>query len=144
MSYKEVNSADAMELMQEQGYRYIDVRSEPEFRNGHPSGALNIPVMHREAFGMVPNPDFLGVVEANFERGDKLLLGCQSGARSARAAEILSAAGFTDVSNVCGGFGGAYTDIGEVIERGWLESGLPVDQGKPEGRSYSDLRGRQG
>ena len=144
MSYKEINSAEALELMREQGYRYIDVRSEPEFRNGHPSGALNIPIMHREPFGMVPNLDFLGVVEANFERGEKLLLGCQSGARSARAAGILSAAGFTDVSNVRGGFGGSHADSGEVIEKGWLESGLPVDQGEQAGRNYSDLEGGQG
>ena len=144
MSYKEVNSGEALELMREQRYRYIDVRSEPEFRHGHPSGALNIPIMHREAFGMVPNADFLGVIEGNFERGDKLLLGCQSGARSARAAEILSAAGFSDVSNVRGGFGGAHSDSGEVIEKGWLASGLPVDQGEQEGRNYADLQGGRG
>ena len=142
MSYKEVNSAQASELITA-GYTYIDVRSEPEFQNGHPSGALNIPIMHREPHGMVPNADFLVVMQANFNADHKLLVGCQSGGRSARAAEALVAASFSDVSNVLGGFGGARTESGELIEKGWLESGLPVDYGEQEGRNYSDLGGRR-
>ena len=141
VSYKDTNSQKAQELMQNQDYKYIDVRSEPEFLNGHPDGALNIPIMHREQFGMVPNTNFLVVMEANFERDDKLLIGCQSGGRSARAAELLIAAGFTDVANVNGGFGGARAENGELIEKGWLECGLPVAYGEQEGRNYSDLGG---
>ena len=144
MSYKEVNSAEALEADAGTGIPVHRRALRAGVPHRAPLGALNIPIMHREPFGMVPNPDFLGVVEGNFERGDKLLLGCQSGARSARAAEILSAAGFSDVSNVRGGFGGAHTDSGEVIERGWLESGLPVDRGEQEGRNYSDLQGGRG
>ena len=143
MSYKDVNSVKAHELMQSQGYKYIDVRSEPEFLNGHPEGALNIPILHREEFGMVPNTDFLVVMETNFDHGDKLLLGCQSGGRSGHAAEALIAAGFTDVANVQGGYGGARTENGELTEKGWLEHGLPVTYGEQEGRNYSDLGSRR-
>lgn len=142
MSFKEIRPEEAKRLMDESNYAYVDVRSEPEFLNGHPSGAVNIPVMFRQAMGMVPNPDFVTVVEANFDRQSPILLGCQMGSRSGRAAEALVAAGFSDVSNVLGGFGGARDEQGQVVEKGWMELGLPVDYGEQEGRSYGELAGR--
>ena len=142
MSYKEIDPEEAKRLVDESSYVYVDVRSEPEFLNGHPSGAVNIPVMFREAMGMVPNPEFLTVVQANFGRDDPILLGCQMGSRSGRAAEILVAAGFTDVTNVLGGFGGTRDEQGRVVQKGWMELGLPVDYGEQEGRSYGDIAGR--
>ena len=141
MSFKEVTPEEASRLMSESGHAYVDVRSQPEFLNGHPSGALNVPVMFREAMGMVPNPDFLTVMQANFDRQSPLLIGCQSGGRSGRAAEALVAVGFTDVSNVVGGYGGAQGEPGQPIIKGWLELGLSVDYGGPEGRSYAALAG---
>ena len=141
MSFKEVTPEEASRLMSQSGYTYVDVRSQPEFLNGHPSGALNVPVMFREANGMVPNPDFLTVMQANFDRQSPLLVGCQSGGRSGRAAEALVAVGFTDVSNVVGGYGGARDEPSQLIEKGWLELGLSVDYGEPEGRSYAALSG---
>ena len=143
VSFKEITPTEAKRLMDESGYKYVDVRSQPEFLNGHPSGALNIPIMFREAMGMVPNPDFLTVMLGTFDLQDPLLLGCQMGSRSGRAAEALVAAGFTDVANVVGGFGGARDEQGGVIEKGWLELGLPVDYGEQEGRNYAALAGRQ-
>jgi hypothetical protein len=29
-----------------------------------------------------------------------------------------------------------------VVEKGWMELGLPVDYGEQEGRSYGELAGR--
>jgi len=140
MSYKEVIPAEAQQLLQSgEGYTYVDVRSIPEYENGHPAGAVNIPFLHRQASGMAPNPDFLKVVESCFARGARLLLGCQSGARSARAAEALIAAGFTQVANVRGGFGGVRDQLGRVVEKGWFELGLPVEYGSAEGKGYSSL-----
>jgi len=146
MSYRDIASQEAHDLLEsDAGYRYIDVRSTGEFTNGHPAGAVNIPIAHREELGMVPNPDFLKVVDINFERDDKLIVGCQSGGRSMRAAEALIAAGFTDVANVRGGFGGARNEGGEVLEKGWFELGLPVEYGESEGRTYAARGGsRQG
>ena len=142
MSYRDISSGEAHDLMEsDQRYTYVDVRSVPEFANGHPAGAINIPIMHREEMGMVPNPDFLRVLEVHFERDAGLVIGCQSGGRSARAAEALISAGFTDVANVRGGFGGARDEMGEVLEKGWFELGLPVDYGDPEGRDYVSLAG---
>lgn len=144
LSYKNVTNQEAHDLLQaEDGYTYVDVRSIAEFANGHPAGSLNVPVFHREPVGMVPNPDFVTVMEAHFPRDTKLLIGCQSGQRSLRAAEALIAAGFQDVSNVKGGYGGVKDPSGQPVEPGWFEQGLPTDYGEPEGRSYAALAGRR-
>lgn len=140
MSFADHSPAQAQELLASgEGYIYLDVRSTPEFDQGHPAGAYNVPIFHRQPAGMSPNPDFLRVVEANFPPETKLLVGCQSGQRSLRAAEALVAAGFTCVANVRGGFGGARDQFGRVVEKGWLESGLPVEQGSPADRGYAAL-----
>jgi hypothetical protein len=93
--------------------------------------------------GMVPNSDFVIVMEAHFPRDTKLLLGCQSGKRSLTAAEALVAAGFKDVTNVKGGYGGVKDPTGQSIEPGWFDQGLPTDYGEPEQRSYAALAGRR-
>lgn len=140
MSYANTTPAEAQALLQEdEGYLYIDVRSVPEFDNGHPSGAYNIPVMHRQPTGMTPNPDFLMVMQAHFTPDTKLLIGCQSGARSLRAAEALAGVGFSNITNVQGGFGGARDGAGQVVQPGWADSGLPVSVEAEEGRSYAEL-----
>lgn len=144
VSYANVTNAEAHQLLQsEQGYVYVDVRSVPEFSNGHPAGAVNVPVFHKEAMGMVPNPDFLTVMEAHYEHDTKLLIGCQSGRRSLQAAEALVASGFTDVTNVKGGYGGVKDATGQSVEAGWFEQGLPTDYGEPDERSYAALAGQR-
>lgn len=140
MSFSEYSPSEALELLQgNTGYVYVDVRSIPEYEQGHPASAFNIPLFHRQTTGMAPNPDFLRVMENAFPPETKLLLGCQSGQRSARAAEALVAAGYTCVANVRGGFGGVRDQFGRVVEKGWLELGLPVEQGSPEGQGYTSL-----
>lgn len=144
LSYKNATNKEAFDLMESgEGYVYIDVRSVPEFQNGHPAGASNVPIFHREPMGMVPNSDFVIVMEAHFPRDTKLLLGCQSGKRSLTAAEALVAAGFKDVTNVKGGYGGVKDPTGQSIEPGWFDQGLPTDYGEPEQRSYAALAGRR-
>ena len=65
---------------------YIDVRTEREFANGHPAGAVNIPVAFPDpARGMMANPDFVSVVEKNFSKDKKIIVGCQAGPRSTAA-----------------------------------------------------------
>ena len=127
---------------QAEGYTYIDVRSTQEFALGHPAGAVNVPLLHKDpATGqMTPNEEFLAVVRANFPPDAKLLVGCQVGGRSAKASQALEAAGYTDVSNVLGGFGGARDpNTGEVRAEGWAPAGLPVET-TASGRTYDDLR----
>jgi len=120
---------------------YLDVRTDGEFEAGHPAGARNVPVFFFDQArgGAVPNPDFVAVVERNFPRDTPLVVGCQAGMRSQRACEMLVAAGYTDVANVAGGFGGARDASGRIVAPGWMQAGLPVDVGAPAGRTYTDL-----
>jgi rhodanese-related sulfurtransferase len=121
--------------------RYIDVRSIPEFTRGHPEGAVNIPVLHFDAErgGMVENPDFFKVVEANFSKDAKLVMGCQAGGRGQKAAEILAQGGYQNVANVRGGFGGMKDETGQSIAQGWAELGLPVSADNGDGVGYESL-----
>jgi rhodanese-related sulfurtransferase len=136
MSIKQVSPGEANELLQ-QGWTYIDVRSVPEFEEGHPEGAYNVPLMHAEpGLGMEPNPDFIAVMERNFSRDAQLIVGCKSGARSMRAAEALLERGFGRVLNMQGGFGGA------ARTPGWQACGLPVSAAAAPGRSYRELKER--
>src|SRR5262245_49859038 len=60
------------------GARLVDVRSKAEFAAGHPSPAINIPVQELE--------QRLGELE---KKDQTIIVYCQSGVRSARAARIL-------------------------------------------------------
>jgi rhodanese-related sulfurtransferase len=107
---------------------YLDVRTAEEFDAGHPTGARNVPVFLFDTGGRPrPNPAFVGVVQRHLAPGTPLLVGCRSGVRSQRACELLAEAGYTDLANVRGGFGGSDDTPG------WAESGLPVETG-PGGR----------
>jgi len=110
---------------------YLDVRTVAEFEAGHPAGARNVPVVFF-APGTnqpVPNPDFVTDVERTLPRATKLLVGCLSGVRSRHACEVLRQAGYPDVTNVHGGFGGARDQTGRMVIPGWRDSGLPVASG---------------
>lgn len=142
---KHASVVEARQL-QEQGGTYVDVRSRVEFEQGHPAGAVNVPLLDHDPSGghMMPNPDFLRVMQANFAADAKLLIGCQVGGRSVRAAMMLEAFGFSDVTNVKGGFAGMRDPMGRLVDPGWADSHLPVEDGAPEGRRYEDLAGKAG
>jgi rhodanese-related sulfurtransferase len=122
---------------QGKGATYLDVRSIPEFEQGHPEGAYNIPLMHVDAATgqMRPNPDFVNVVRGNFPPDTVMVIGCKMGGRSAQACEILSNAGYHDVINVLGGFAGA-PQFGHT---GWVQAGLPVETTADAAREYDTL-----
>ena len=134
MPVKRVSPEDARELIDKQGYAYLDVRSVPEFEAGHPSGAFNVPLMHLGPAGMSPNPDFLNVVQKAFPPDAKLVLGCKAGGRSLRAGEMLQAAGFTQIVDQRAGFDG------NPAEAGWRPRGLPTSVEAKPGRAYDSLR----
>lgn len=69
----------------------VDVREPGEVASGSLPDAINIPV------GELPHR--LG----ELDRGARILLFCRSGGRSAHAAELLTQAGFGDVTNLEGG-----------------------------------------
>ncbi len=138
---KNITAAEAFAL-QQQGHPYVDIRSSSEFQSGHPKGAFHVPLIEEdeESGQLLPNPDFVRVMQATFTPDTKLLIGCQSGGRSARATQILTTFGFADVANVTGGFGGARDPMsGRVIDPGWVGSGLPVETAADPGRGYAEL-----
>jgi rhodanese-related sulfurtransferase len=146
MSVKNVTVREA-HLKQAEGYTYVDVRSVPEFAQAHPTGAVNVPLLHRdERTGqMLPNQEFVQVMQANFPSDAKLLIGCQVGGRSSQAAQVLAASGFSNVSNVLGGFGGARDQFtGAVRAEGWAPAGQPVEPEQAPGASYEQLRAKSG
>ena len=145
MSVKHVDVRQAHALQSDEGHTYIDVRSTPEYDQGHPAGAHNVPLLHLDPATrqMLPNPDFVRVMRASHAPDARLLIGCQMGGRSSRAADILAAAGYTDVSNVLGGFGGARDRMtGQVLHEGWADAGLPVETTATPGGSYAELHQR--
>jgi phage shock protein E len=77
-----VTGARAHELV-DQGAALLDVRTPGEFASGHPGPAVNIPV--NEVGGRL----------AELDRSRPVVVYCQSGRRSAAAAGVLTAAGYT-------------------------------------------------
>ena len=143
MSVKQINPEEANEFMQsDEGALYIDVRTEPEFENGHPPNAINIPVVFPDSVTrqMMPNPEFIRVVEAHVGKGKRVIVGCQRGGRSQHAGELMVGAGYTDVSNMQGGFGGARDPMGQIVAPGWLQMEYPVENRVDDSNSYEGLK----
>ena len=86
---KEVNFKD----INQREYIIIDVRSRREFRENHLNGAINIPLseIKKNVENIVGN------------KQKKLLICCEYGVRSRKAAEILEDLGYTQVYNLKGG-----------------------------------------
>lgn len=112
---------------------YLDVRSIPEFVQGHAVRAINIPLMHLTGGEMIPNPEFPRVAEAALDKGKTYVVGCKMGGRSQKACEILDRLGFKKIHNIHGGFGGA------PDQPGWKDLGLPTSTENGEGVSYESL-----
>lgn len=111
------------------GHRYIDVRTEEEFKNGHADveNLINIPYMFFTPEGRVKNPKFVEQVMSAFNKDEHLVMGCKSGVRSTYAATDLLNADFRHVSNMAGGYDA------------WVEKGLSVKKPKVEATDYSEL-----
>lgn len=135
---KRVTPPEAEALLKE-GWVYLDVRSIPEFEQGHPIGAKNIPLLHFQNGRMAPNPDFPAVVAGNFPKDAKIVVGCKAGGRSLQAAALLEQAGYTNVVDMRGGFHGERDAMGRLACAGWLEAGLPVQATAPAECTYAEL-----
>jgi rhodanese-related sulfurtransferase len=136
-------SPDEAKKLIDEGYIYLDVRTVAEYAAGHPTGAHNVPVMISSPQGMAPNPAFLEVVEAIYPKDAKLVLGCKAGGRSAKAAEMLAGAGYTDVVDQRAGYEGSRNAFGAITEPGWGPVGLPIET-ETEGGSYAEIRQKAG
>ena len=104
-AYQDLNAKQFYEMIQkEKNVIILDVRTPQEYKEGHISNAINIPV---QILGQ--QLDKL----KNF-KDKKILVYCRSGHRSAIASQILDRAGFKNVYNLKGG----------LFE--WKASGLPL------------------
>jgi rhodanese-related sulfurtransferase len=135
---KRVVPKEAAALLAE-GWAYLDVRSIPEFEQGHPAGAANVPLLHFQGGRMAPNPDFQRVVEASFAKDAKLVVGCKAGSRSLQAATLMEAAGYTNVVDMRGGFHGERDNFGRASVPGWEAEGLPVETTSAPEKTYEGL-----
>ena len=145
MAVKQLTPQQVNDLMQQDAkVVYLDVRTVPEFSAGHPQRGINIPAFFFQQPGQpTPNPDFVKVVEANIAKDATIVVGCQAGGRSQRAAEMLDRAGYSNVSNMMGGFGGGQDSTGKPVA-GWRDSGLSVNTDNSDGVSYASLAAKAG
>lgn len=99
----------------ERGWRVIDVRDTGEFVESHIDGAVSLPRGGIEK----------GIAAAA-EGATSIVVYCQTGMRSALAAETLLRMGYANVRSLAGGFGA------------WSKAGLPVVVGRRESEAGVD------
>ena len=125
----------------------IDVRTPEEYAFvGHPEMAWNVPFAFvtyqrkdgKTEYGPKMNPDFVAEVKHLAEPTDTVLLMCRSGDRSAKAVDMLAAAGFKKVYTVIDGFEGDKVKdpesvfLGKRMKNGWKNSAPWVYDIDPE------------
>lgn len=120
-----VSIEQAEELMAA-GAPFVDVRTPEEFADGHVPGAINVPVSLAQGGAKVQNADFVTVMAALFDKAAPLVVSCQAGGRSARAAALLAQAGFTNVSDMSVGFEGRKDPFGRPLP-GWRQEGRDIE-----------------
>ena len=103
--YQSVSPEEATRLYND-GAKLVDVRSDAEYKTGRIGEAENLPVSSFE--------NHLNRLEAY--KDQPIVVYCQSGARSAKAAGILAKHGFQQVYNLAGGI------------MAWKAAGLPTNQ----------------
>ena len=144
MGIKQIGAEEARQAMEASGdVVYVDVRTPQEFEQGHPPKAINIPVVfpNPQLGQMEPNPDFIRVVESHVEKNKSVIVGCKMGGRSQMAAELMDGAGYADVSNMQGGFGGARDRMsGEIVVPGWTQLDFPVEMDVNATNGYEELK----
>lgn len=101
-----VTPTQATHLINREDALVIDVREPGEFSAGHVLGAKNLPLSRLEA----PGADLL-------KRKDRpVIVYCETGDRSGKAAAVLKKQGFQRVVNLSGGLGA------------WQQAGLPLER----------------
>ncbi|MHC8514701.1 rhodanese-like domain-containing protein [Sporosarcina sp. ITBMC105] len=88
---KTISTSDVKGMLKDKSKQFIDVRTPAEYKGNHIREFQNIP---------------LNTLKAKLDKLDKnkeTIVICQSGMRSAQAANILKKSGFTNVTNVKGG-----------------------------------------
>jgi rhodanese-related sulfurtransferase len=102
-----VNPSQATQLINREDALVLDVREPGEYGAGHILGAKNVPLSRIDSGG----------AEIAGKKKDRpVILYCESGNRSAKAAAALKAQGYTRVLNLAGGIAA------------WQQAGMPVEK----------------
>ena len=101
-----VSAGQATHLINREDAIMVDVRESGEYGAGHALGAKNLPLARIES----------GAGDVAKKKDATLILYCDSGDRSGKAATALRKQGYTKVLNLSGGFGA------------WKQAGLPVEK----------------
>jgi rhodanese-related sulfurtransferase len=91
--YKQVNTTQAVQILNRDDAVVVDVREDAEVRAGKIKGAKHIPLAQLKN----------RLVELEQAKTKPVLVYCRSGNRSAHACSLMSKLGFQDVSNLAGG-----------------------------------------
>ena len=90
LGFRNVDTAGLLAL-QAKGAQVVDVRTAGEFQLAHIPGSVNVPVEQLQASA------------ASWNRASNYIVYCASGARSARASDMMKAMGFKNVADLTGG-----------------------------------------
>ena len=101
-----VSAAQATQMINREDALMIDVRDPAEFGAGHVIGARNVPLARIDD----------GAKDLAKRKDRPLVVYCDGGERSAKAAEALRKQGFARVNSLSGGLGA------------WQSAGLPVEK----------------
>lgn len=92
--YKSIDASEFPKIVKSEKAIVIDVRTEGEVAEGYIKGTT--------VFANVNSPNFLPTIK-KLDPSKSYIIYCRSGARSARASEIMSSNGFKKVYNLNGG-----------------------------------------
>ena len=101
-----VSALQATQLINREDALVVDVRDPGEFGTGHILGAKNVPLSRIDA----------GSEIAARRKEKPLIVYCDNGSRSSKAASALRAQGFSKVVNLSGGL------------TAWQQAGLPLEK----------------
>ena len=102
-----VSPSQATQLINREDALVVDVRDPGEYGAGHILGAKNLPLSRLDSGG----------VELAGKRKDRpVIVYCDTGNRSAKAAAVLKGRGYAKVLSLSGGLGA------------WQQAGLPVEK----------------
>ena len=97
-----ISSEESQKVISDNNYRFLDVRTNGEYSDGHIPNSIHIPLQDIQS----------RISEIEKIKDKKIIVYCRSGARSSMASKTLLKEGF-DVSNLTGGI---MSWKGEVIK----------------------------
>lgn len=158
--YLTAKEANEMVTKNAKGTLFLDIRTRAEINFlGMPSNAdANIPYFtpdswenfdaKKKVFKLAPNSNFLTAVEERLtakglNKNSPVVLMCRSGSRSAKAANLMKKAGYTNVYTIIDGFEGDKSKSGATkgqrVVNGWKNSNLPWSYKLDKNKMYMDM-----